>query len=250
MNEARPKNEESLMSHLLELRSRLVKAVVAILLVFVALIPLANNIYSVLAQPLLKDLQGGTLIATAPLGAFTVPMKCAFFAALMITMPFVLYQLWAFVAPGLYKSEKRLARPLLLVATILFYLGCSFIYFGMLPVMFGYLFSITPEGVTMMPDIGEYLDFVLIMFLAGGVSFEVPVAVIIAVLLGWVTPAQLSEWRGYVIVAIFIIAAIITPPDGLSQLMLAIPMCLLYEVGVIAARILVRKRKIDLTARS
>jgi sec-independent protein translocase protein TatC len=143
-----------------------------------------------------------------------------------------------------------MARPLLVVATLLFYAGCTFTYFGLLPVMFGYLFSITPEGVTMMPDIGEYLDFVLIMFLAGGISFEVPVAVIIAVLLGWVKPAQLSEWRGYVIVAIFIIAAIITPPDGLSQLMLAIPMCLLYEIGILAARFVVKNRKIDLTARS
>ncbi|HNV82662.1 MAG TPA: twin-arginine translocase subunit TatC [Arenimonas sp.] len=242
--------EESLMSHLLELRSRLVKALMTLALVFVVLVPFANDIYSLLAKPLLDDLQGGQLIATAPLGAFTVPLKCAFFAALMIAMPMMLYQLWAFVAPGLYKNEKRMARPLLVVATLLFYAGCTFTYFGLLPVMFGYLFSITPEGVTMMPDIGEYLDFVLIMFLAGGISFEVPVAVIIAVLLGWVKPAQLSEWRGYVIVAIFIIAAIITPPDGLSQLMLAIPMCLLYEIGILAARFVVKNRKIDLTARS
>ncbi len=249
MSDSKPA-EESLMSHLLELRSRLVKALMTLALVFVALVPFANDIYSLLAMPLLDDLQGGQLIATAPLGAFTVPLKCAFFAALMIAMPMMLYQLWAFVAPGLYKNEKRMARPLLVVATLLFYAGCTFTYFGLLPVMFGYLFSITPEGVTMMPDIGEYLDFVLIMFLAGGISFEVPVAVIIAVLLGWVKPAQLSEWRGYVIVAIFIIAAIITPPDGLSQLMLAIPMCLLYEIGILAARFVVKNRKIDLTARS
>lgn len=250
MTENRPAGEESLMSHLLELRSRLVKALLTLAIVFIALIPFANDIYSLLAKPLLDDLHGGQLIATAPLGAFTVPLKCAFFAALMISVPMILYQLWAFIAPGLYKNEKRLARPLLVVATLLFYAGCAFTYFGLLPVMFGYLFSITPEGVVMMPDIGEYLDFVLVMFLAGGVSFEVPIAVIIAVLLGWVKPAQLSEWRGYVIVAIFIIAAIITPPDGLSQLMLAIPMCLLYEIGIIASRVLVRNRKIDLTARS
>lgn len=249
MTDAKPA-EESLMSHLLELRLRLVKALASLALVFVVLIPFANDIYSLLAKPLLDDLQGGQLIATAPLGAFTVPLKCAFFAALLIAMPMILYQLWAFVAPGLYKNEKRLARPLLVAATLLFYAGCAFTYFGLLPVMFGYLSSITPEGVTMMPDIGEYLDFVLIMFLAGGVSFEVPVAVIITVLLGWVKPAQLSEWRGYVVVVIFIIAAVITPPDGLSQLMLAIPMCLLYELGVIAARLLVRNRKIDLSARS
>jgi sec-independent protein translocase protein TatC len=250
VTDTRPAAEESLMSHLIELRSRLVKALSALGIVFIALVPFANTIYSFVAKPLLDDLHGGKLIATAPLGAFTVPLKCAFFAAMLIAMPVILYQLWAFVAPGLYKNEKRLARPLLVAATLLFYAGCSFTYFGLLPVMFGYLFSITPEGVTMMPDIGEYLDFVLVMFLAGGVSFEVPIAVVIAVLLGWVKPAQLSEWRGYVIVIIFIVAAILTPPDGLSQLMLAIPMCLLYEVGVIAARMLVRNRKIDLTARS
>ncbi|MEO6173100.1 MAG: twin-arginine translocase subunit TatC [Arenimonas sp.] len=247
MTDSKPA-EESLMSHLIELRSRLVKALMSLSIVFVALIAFANDIYYLMAKPLLDDLHGGKLIATAPLGAFTVPLKCAFFAALMISMPVMLYQVWAFVAPGLYKTEKRLARPLLVVATLLFYTGCAFTYFGLLPVMFGYLFSITPEGVTMMPDIGEYLDFVLIMFLAGGISFEVPIAVIIAVLLGWVKPAQLSEWRGYVIVGIFIVAAIITPPDGLSQLMLAIPMCLLYELGIIAARLLVRNRKVDAPA--
>ncbi len=248
MIESRPASEETLMSHLLELRSRLVKALLTVAVVFVALIPFANDIYSLLAKPLLDDLHGGQLIATAPLGAFTVPLKCAFFAALMIAMPMVLYQLWAFVAPGLYQSEKRLARPLLFTATLLFYAGCAFTYFGLLPVMFGYLFSITPEGVAMMPDIGEYLDFVLVMFLAGGVSFEVPIAVMVAVLLGWVKPAQLAEWRGYVIVGMFIIAAVITPPDGLSQLMLAIPMCLLYEIGIIISRLLIRNRKADATA--
>jgi sec-independent protein translocase protein TatC len=237
-----PAREESLMSHLLELRVRLVKALAAVVIVFVCLLPFANDIYTFIAKPLLADLHGGQLIATAPLGAFTVPMKCAFFAALMIAMPIVMYQLWAFIAPGLYQNEKKLARPLLIIATLLFYAGCAFTYFGLLPVMFGYLFNITPEGVTMMPDIGQYLDFVLVMFLAGGVSFEVPVAVFILVLLGWVKPAQLSEWRGYVIVGIFIIAAIITPPDGLSQLMLAIPMCLLYELGILAAKLMLRSK--------
>jgi sec-independent protein translocase protein TatC len=164
-----------------------------------------------------------------------------FFAALMIAMPVVLYQIWAFVAPGLYQNEKKLARPLLFAATLLFYLGCAFTYFALLPVMFAYLNSTAPAGVTMMTDIGHYLDFVLVMFLAGGVSFEVPIAVIIAVILGWVKPEQLSEWRGYVIVAIFIIAAILTPPDGLSQIMLALPMCALYEIGVIMARLVAKK---------
>lgn len=240
--------EESLMSHLLELRSRLVKATLTLLIVFVLLVPFANDIYSWLAKPLLDDLHGGHIVAIKVLGGFTAPLKCAFFAALMISMPMILYQLWAFVAPGLYKSEKRLARPLLLVATMLFYAGCSFTYYLLLPAMFGFLSTTSPEGVVNTPDIGEYLDFVTVMFLAGGVSFEVPIAVMISVLLGWVKPAQLSEWRGYVIVAIFIIAAVITPPDGLSQLMLAIPMCLLYEIGIIASRFLIRNRKVDATA--
>jgi len=159
----------------------------------------------------------------------------------MLAMPVVLYQLWAFVAPGLYQHEKRLARPLLLASTLLFYAGCAFTYFLMLPVMFAYLTASAPPGVAMMTDIGHYLEFVLVMFLCGGLSFEVPVAVLVAVILGWVTPQQLSAWRGYVIVLIFIIAAILTPPDGLSQLMMALPMCALYEVGVLFARLLHRR---------
>jgi sec-independent protein translocase protein TatC len=169
-------------------------------------------------------------------------MKLAFFAALFIAAPYILYQIWAFVAPALYEREKNLARPLLLAAALLFYLGCAFTYFALLPVMFAYLNSTAPEGVAMMTDIGKYLDFVLVLLLAGGVSFEVPIAVLVAVLLGWVKVEQLVEWRGYVIVAIFIIAAIITPPDGLSQIMLALPMWGLYEIGIVAARLLLKAK--------
>ena len=234
--------EESLIAHLLELRTRLLRAVLAVGLAFVAVLPFADRLYTLIAAPLLRTLpKGAHLIAIEVTSTFFVPMKLAFFAALMLAMPIVLYQLWAFVAPGLYQQEKRLARPMLVAATVLFYTGCAFTYFLLLPVMFAYLSSTAPVGVTMMTDISHYLDFVLVMFLAGGISFEVPVAVMIAVILGWVTPAQLAEWRGYVIVAIFIIAAIITPPDGLSQIMLAVPMCLLYELGVLMARTL-RKR--------
>ena len=181
------------------------------------------------------------MIAIEVTSTFFVPVKLAFIAALMLAMPFVLYQLWAFVAPGLYDKEKKLARPLLVAATGLFYAGCAFTYLLVLPVMFAYLNSTAPAGVTPMTDISHYLDFVLVMLLAGGVSFEVPVAVLIAVILGWVSPKQLAEWRGYVVVAIFIIAAIITPPDGISQVMLAVPMCLLYEAGVVLARLLRRQ---------
>ena len=233
---------DSLIGHLLELRTRLLRSVFAVSLAFVLLLPFSDRLYTWLATPLLRTLpKGGRLIAIEVTSTFFVPMKLVFFAALMLAMPVVLYQLWAFVAPGLYQHEKRLARPILLAATVLFYVGCAFTYFALLPVMFAYLSSTAPAGVTMMTDIGHYLDFVLVMFLAGGISFEVPVAVMIAVILGWVTPKQLAEWRGYVIIIIFIIAAIITPPDGLSQIMLAVPMCALYEMGVIAARMLARR---------
>ncbi len=235
--------EQSLIAHLLELRRRLLYAVLAVVLVFVALLPFANPLYAWLAEPLKQTLPPGSqLVAIEVASTFFVPMKLAFFAALFISAPFILYQIWAFVAPALYDKEKRLARPLLLAASLLFYAGCAFTYFALLPVMFAYLNSTAPEGVAMMTDIGKYLDFVLVLLLAGGASFEVPIAVLVAVLLGWVSVPQLVEWRGYVIVAIFIVAAIITPPDGLSQIMLALPMWALYEVGIIAARALLKTR--------
>ena len=233
---------DSFVSHLLELRARLLRAVLAVLLCFCALLPFSNQLYTWLVQPLVAVLpSGGHVIAVEVAAGFTVPMRLAFFAALMLAMPMVLYQLWAFVAPGLYQHEKRLARPLLVAATFLFYAGCAFAWFLMLPMMFAYFAATTPEGVQWMPDMGHILDFVMVILLGGGVSFEVPVAVMIAVILGWVKPAQLSAWRGYVIVAIFIIAAIITPPDGLTQIMLALPMCALYELGLLFARILARR---------
>lgn len=234
--------EESLIAHLLELRNRLLRAVLAVVVAFLAILPFSDRLYTLISEPLLRSLpKGGQLIAIEVTSTFFVPVKLAFFAALMVAMPVVLYQLWSFVAPGLYDKEKRLARPILVAATLLFYAGCAFTYFLLLPVMFAYLSGTAPVGVAMMTDISHYLDFVLVMFLAGGVSFEVPVAVVIAVILGWVTPKQLADWRGYVIVAIFIIAAIITPPDGLSQILLAVPMCLLYEAGLLMARIMRRR---------
>ena len=157
-------------------------------------------------------------------------------------MPWLLYQAWAFVAPGLYNRERRLATPLLVSALALFYAGCAFAFFLVLPTVFGFLAQVTPEGVAMMTDINAYLDFVLVIFLAFGLSFELPVALVILVLLGWVTPAQLREWRGYAIVGIFVLAAVVTPPDVVSQLLLAIPMVLLYELGIIAARLLGSRR--------
>ncbi len=235
--------EPRLLDHLLELRARLLRAVVGLLIVFVGLLPFGNALYALLAEPLLQKLPaGGQLIAVEVASPFFAPVKLAFFTALIVTTPWLLYQAWSFVAPGLYQREKRLAIPLLVSAVSLFYIGCGFAFFLVLPAVFGFLAQITPEGVAMMTDINAYLDFVLVIFLAFGVSFELPVALVIAVVLGWVTPAQLREARGYAIVGIFVLAAVITPPDVVSQLMLAIPMVLLYELGIIAARWVVPQR--------
>lgn len=236
-------SEPRLLDHLIELRARLLRAVAGLLVVFLGLLPFANALYARLAQPLLAKLPaGGQLIAVEVASPFFAPVKLAFFSALLVTTPWLLYQAWAFVAPGLYQREKRLALPLLVSAVALFYAGCAFAFFLVLPAVFGFLARITPEGVAMMTDINAYLDFVLVIFLAFGASFELPVALVIAVVLGWVTPQQLRESRGYAVVGIFIIAAVITPPDVVSQLMLAIPMCILYEAGILAARWVAPKR--------
>lgn len=231
--------EESLMGHLLELRSRLLRGVVAVLAVFLALMPFASQIYALFSSPLLAKLpRGSQLQAIDVAGGFFIPIKLAFFTALLVAMPYLIHQAWAFVAPGLYQSEKRLARPILLAAVALFYVGCAFAWFLVLPMVFGFLAMFTPDTVTMIPDVARYLDFVLVILLAFGLSFELPVAVVILVVLGVVTPAQLREARGYVVVGVFILAAVITPPDVVSQLMLAIPLCLLYEIGIIAGTLL------------
>ena len=235
--------EPRLIDHLLELRARLLRAVVGLVLVLLVLLPFANDLYAWLSAPLLAKLPaGGQLIAVEVASPFFAPLKLAFFIALMLAMPWLLYQAWAFVAPGLYAREKRLAWPLLASALVLFYAGCAFAFFLVLPAVFGFLAQVTPEGVAMMTDINAYLDFVLVIFLAFGLSFELPVALVILVLLGWVTPAQLREYRGYVVVGVFIVAAVITPPDVVSQLLLAIPMVLLYELGIVAARLVGSRR--------
>jgi sec-independent protein translocase protein TatC len=234
------------MSHLLELRLRLMRAILALGLVFFALVPFANQLYAHLADPLLQFLPaGGQLIAIDVASPFFAPMKLALFVALLVAMPFMLYQAWAFVAPGLYRNEKRLALPLLLAAVLLFYLGLAFAYFVLLPAMFAFLTATVPDGVAMMTDINAYLSFVLVMGLSAGIAFEMPIAVLVALMLGWVTPAQLSEWRGYVIVAIAILAALLTPPDGLSMILLMVPMWLLYEAGLLIGRVLVRRRDVS-----
>ena len=241
MAEATDDAERPLIAHLLELRSRLLRGAAGLLLVLLALLPFANTLYAWLAQPLLEKLPaGGQLIATEVASPFFAPLKLAFFVAMVLAMPWLLYQAWAFVAPGLYRREKRLALPLLSSALLLFYAGCAFAFFLVLPAVFGFMAKVTPDGVAMMTDINAYLDFVLVLFLAFGLAFELPVAMLVLVLLGWVTPAQLREARGYAIVGIFVVAAIVTPPDVISQLMLAIPMCLLYEAGILAAAMLAR----------
>ena len=242
MTEATDDAERPLIAHLLELRARLLRAAGGLLLVLLCLLPFANTLYAWLAQPLLEKLPaGGQLIATEVASPFFAPLKLAFFVAVVLAMPWLLYQAWAFVAPGLYKREKRLALPLLSSALLLFYAGCAFAFFLVLPAVFGFMAKVTPDGVAMMTDINAYLDFVLVLFLAFGLAFELPVAMLVLVLLGWVSPAQLREARGYAIVGIFVVAAIVTPPDVISQLMLAIPMCLLYEAGILAAAMLARR---------
>lgn len=228
--------EESLISHLIELRDRLLRAILAIVVVFVCLFPWANHLYTLLAQPLINKLpQGSHMIATAVASTFLIPVKVAMMTAFLIALPYVLYQLWAFIAPGLYQHERKLALPLLFASVVLFFVGMSFAYFLVFPVVFGFLAKATPTGVNFAPDISAYLDFVMTLFIAFGVTFEVPVVVILLVLSKIVSVEKLKEARPYMIVGAFVIGAIFTPPDVISQTMLAIPLWLLYELGIVLA---------------
>src|SRR5690349_14372890 len=216
--------QETFLSHLIELRSRLVHSIVAVVIVLVALFPWAKDIYSLLARPLLKTLpQGSTMIATDVTGTFLVPLKVTLMAAFLVALPYVLYQMWAFVAPGLYQHEKKLVAPVLVSSFIFFLLGMSFAYFFVFPIAFGFFAHYTPAGVQMMTDIDKYLSFVLTMFIAFGVTFEVPVIVIVLVRMGIVSLEKLRSIRAYVIVGAFVVGAIFTPPDVVSQLLLAVP---------------------------
>ena len=236
--------EGTLMSHLLELRNRLMKGVLAILILFIPCAIFANELFTLIAQPLIEKLPKGTsLIATSVTSPFMTPFKVAFFVGLFASMPVVLYQIWAFVAPGLYRREKRFAVPLLVSSVFLFYGGVVFAYFAVFPVMFTYLVGTAPSGVSYMPDMARYLDFVLTMFFAFGVAFEVPVVVVLLVLTGLVKVEKLSENRGYVIIGIFVVAAILTPPDAISQCIMALPMWVLYEGGLVMARVMQKMRR-------
>lgn len=232
---------DSFISHLIELRTRLLRALLAILVVFVCLFPFAKEIYALLAQPMLASLPiGGQMIATDVTTPFFVPMKVTMMAAFLVALPYVLYQAWAFVAPGLYTHEKRLALPLIAASTILFLCGMAFAYFLVFPVVFGFVASVAPAGVAVMTDIDKYLNFVLTLFMAFGITFEVPVAVILLVKMNMVSIEKLKEIRPYVVVGAFILGAIFTPPDVVSQIMLAVPLWLLYELGIIVAAIMIR----------
>lgn len=228
---------ESFISHLIELRNRLLRAIVGWLVVFVALFPFADKLYSLMAAPLLSKLpQGAQMIATAVTTPFFVPMKVTMLTAFLVALPWMIYQCWAFIAPGLYAHEKRLIRPLLAAAMVLFFVGMAFAYFVVFPVVFSFLVGSAPQGVAVMTDIAEYLNFVIGLFVAFGFAFEVPVAVVLMALMGWVTLDQLKESRSYVIVGAFVLGAIFTPPDIVSQCMLAVPLWLLYELGLLVVR--------------
>ena len=226
----------SFIAHLIELRTRLMHSAVALLLVFICLFPWASDLYAFLAQPLLAKLpKGGQMIATDVTTPFFVPLKVAMMAAFLIALPYILYQIWRFVAPGLYAHEKRLVVPLIVASTLLFFCGMGFAYFIVFPVVFGFITAAAPQGVAVMTDIDKYLSFALSMFMAFGVTFQVPVAVVVLVRMGFVSVEKLREVRSYVVVGAFVVGAIFTPPDVVSQFMLAMPLWLLYEGGILVA---------------
>ena len=235
--------EQPFLSHLIELRNRILRAMVGVLAVFLVLAPFSRQIYTLLAGPLLAHLpEHSSMIAIEPISPFLTPIKLSLVLALFIAIPWVLYQVWAFIAPGLYQREKRLVLPILGSSTILFYCGMCFAYFVILPIFFAFVTGAAPEGVQVMTDISHYLDFVLALFFAFGVAFEIPIATVILVLVGVTTPQSLAAKRPYVVVAAFIIGMLLTPPDVISQTLLAVPMWLLFEAGVLISRLLLRRR--------
>ena len=239
-------DQESFISHLIELRQRLVRAVAAVLVLFVALFiwPGSGYIYDLLAAPLMSALpEGARMIATGVITPFMVPVKVTALAAFMIGLPYVLYQAWAFVAPGLYEHEKRLALPLVVASTLLFLMGVAFCYFFVFGKVFSFIHNFAPKSITPAPDIEAYFSFVITMFIAFGVTFEIPIVVIVLVRMGVVSVEKLRDARPYVIVGAFVVAAVVTPPDVLSQFMLAVPMCLLYEAGLFVARFISVRRE-------
>jgi sec-independent protein translocase protein TatC len=237
--EGEPLAEGTLISHLLELRTRLLHAVMAVGICFVPLAFFQNELFTLVARPLIEKLPAGTsLIATSVVSPFMAPLKLSLVGAVFLAMPYILSQVWGFVAPGLYKRERRFALPLVVSSIVLFYVGVAFAYYVVFPLMFQFLASTTPTGVKMMTDIASYLDFVLLLFMAFGIAFEMPVAVVLLVATGLVKLEVLTRNRGYVVLGIFIIAAFLTPPDAVSQTFMAAPMYLLYELGIVFARVM------------
>jgi len=236
-NKYPPEPEQPLIDHLIELRNRLIRILIGVTVIFLLLFPFANELYTVLAKPLLTYLpEGSTMIATEVASPFLAPFKFTLVLAFFIAIPYVLYQVWSFIAPGLYQNERTIALPLLISSTLLFYAGIAFAYYVVFPLVFNFLVGIAPQGVTVMTDISKYLDFVLKMFFAFGVAFEVPVATILIVQTGMTTTESLVKKRPYIIVGAFVIGMLLTPPDVISQTLLAIPMWLLFELGIVFSR--------------
>ncbi len=236
-----PGTEDTFISHLVELRNRIMKASAAIIIIFLCLMPWAADIYDLLARPMMVALPAGSkMIATGVITPFLIPVKVTLLVAFVIALPWVLYQLWAFVAPGLYAHEKRLVAPLVISSSLLFIGGVAFCYFLVFGVVFKFINNFAPHSISVAPDIDSYFGFVMMMFLAFGMTFEVPVIVIVLVRMGFVSIAKLKQIRPYVIVGAFVVAAVVTPPDMMSQLLLAVPLCLLYEIGLLLAPLFVK----------
>lgn len=234
-------NEDSFISHLIELRSRLMKAGLLVIVVFLCLMPWAGNIYDFLARPMMLALpEGSKMIATGVITPFLIPVKVTMLVAFIISLPWVLYQVWAFVAPGLYSHEKKLIAPLVVSSSVLFITGVAFCYFLVFGVIFRFINNFAPKSISVAPDIDSYFGFVMTMFIAFGLTFEVPIVVIVLVRMGLVSVEKLKKIRPYVIVGAFVVAAVVTPPDMMSQLLLAVPLCLLYEIGLLVAPLFVK----------
>ena len=234
--------ESSLVSHLVDLRARLVRAVITVLVIFLCLFPFAQEIFALVARPLMAQLpETSSMIATQPASPFLTPFKTTLWVAVFLSMPVVIYQVWAFVAPGLYKSEKRFAIPLVVSSILLFYCGIGFAYWVVFPLMFAFFNAAAPEGVAVMTDINSYLDFILVIFFAFGLAFEVPIATVMLVWSGLMTPEKLAKNRAYIFLGAFVAGMLLTPPDIISQTLLAVPIYLLYEAGIIMARIMLPK---------
>ena len=247
-NESEPEDgadsqsEMTFVEHLVELRNRLLRVVLVVAVLLLCMMPFSNQLYALLAAPLLAEMQmGSSMIATQVASPFLTPFKLALVAAVLIGMPYILYQFWAFVAPGLYRQEKRLVFPLMVSSSFLFYLGMAFAYFVVFPLMFAFFQAVAPEGVEIMTDISSYLDFVLKIFFAFGLAFEVPIATVVLVWTGFTTPESLKQKRPYIIVGAFVVGMLLTPPDMISQTLLALPVWVLFELGLVFARVYVRR---------